>query len=75
MKRQQFIQSAAAFALSSSLFSEKDQPLALGFDNFSIRAFGWKAQIGFKETIERMLQWYDKYGINEIYSHLKSGSK
>lgn len=44
MKRQQFIKSAAATAvLSSSLFSEKKKPLALGFDNFSIRAFNWKA--------------------------------
>ncbi len=36
--------------------------------------FGWKAQVNFRDSIKRMLQWYDKYGVNEIYSHLKSGA-
>jgi nucleoside-diphosphate-sugar epimerase len=31
---------------------------------------GWQAKIGFEETIRRMLQWYDKHGVSEIYSHL-----
>lgn len=31
---------------------------------------GWKARIGFAETIRRMLQWYDAHGVSEIYSHL-----
>jgi len=39
------------------------------------KQFSWKAKIGFKETITRQLEWYDKYGINDIYSHLTSGSK
>lgn len=43
MKRQQFLKTAAAAALSSSLLSADEKPLALGFDNFSIRAFNWKA--------------------------------
>lgn len=34
-------------------------------------AFGWKAAIGFEDTISRQLDWYDKHGISEIYSHLK----
>lgn len=34
------------------------------------QAFGWKAQIGFKETIHNQLRWYDEYGVNDIFSHL-----
>lgn len=36
------------------------------------RAFAWKAQVGFEQTIRRMLSWYDQHGINAIYSHLVS---
>jgi nucleoside-diphosphate-sugar epimerase len=36
------------------------------------KAFGWAAQVGFKETIHRQLAWYDKYGISDVFSHLKS---
>jgi len=34
-------------------------------------AFGWKAKIGFVETISRMLAWYDVHGVTDIYSHLQ----
>lgn len=40
----------------------------------TFRAFGWKAQIGFAETIRRQLAWYDKYGITDVFSHLKAPS-
>lgn len=33
-------------------------------------AFGWKAKYGFEETIRRMLAWYDKHGVTDVYSHL-----
>lgn len=33
--------------------------------------FNWKAIISFKETIINQLRWYDEYGVNDIYSHLK----
>ena len=36
------------------------------------KAFGWVAQVNFKETIHRQLAWYDKYGISDVFSHLKS---
>ena len=36
------------------------------------KQFSWKAMIGFKQTITRQLEWYDKYGINDIYSHLSA---
>lgn len=39
------------------------------------KTFAWKAKIDFKNTIRRQLEWYDKYGVNDIYSHLTSGSK
>ncbi len=38
------------------------------------RVFGWKAQIGFTETIQRQLAWYDTHGVNFVFSHLKSAS-
>ena len=34
------------------------------------RVFGWKAKIDFENTIQRQLDWYEKYGVNDIYSHL-----
>lgn len=40
----------------------------------TLRAFGWKAQIGFAETIRRQLAWYDQYGISDVFSHLKAPS-
>jgi nucleoside-diphosphate-sugar epimerase len=31
---------------------------------------GWRAKIGFEDTIRRMLAWYDAHGVSAIYSHL-----
>jgi UDP-glucose 4-epimerase len=39
------------------------------------KTIGWTAQIGFRETIENQLRWYDQYGINDIFSHLAQPSK
>lgn len=36
------------------------------------QAFGWKSSIGFEDTINRMLTWYDRHGVSAIYSHLKA---
>ncbi len=38
----------------------------------TLKAFGWKAQIGFEETIRRQLDWYEQYGITDVFSHLKA---
>lgn len=38
----------------------------------ALRAFGWKTQVGFAETIRRQLAWYDQYGITDVFSHLKA---
>jgi UDP-glucose 4-epimerase len=37
----------------------------------TINVFGWKPQFSFKDTIRRQLEWYDKYGISDVFSHLK----
>jgi UDP-glucose 4-epimerase len=39
----------------------------------TLHAFGWKAQVGFAETIRRQLTWYNQYGITDVFSHLKQG--
>ncbi|HRJ70662.1 MAG TPA: NAD-dependent epimerase/dehydratase family protein [Terrimicrobiaceae bacterium] len=31
---------------------------------------GWEARIGFTDTINRMLAWYDQYGVTDVFSHL-----
>jgi UDP-glucose 4-epimerase len=36
------------------------------------KAFGWKAQVGFAETIKRQLAWYEKYGVSDVFSHLRA---
>ena len=38
------------------------------------RILGWKAKIGFRETISRMLRWYDAHGVTDVFSHLKASS-
>ena len=34
------------------------------------KVFNWKAKADFKETIRKQLAWYDKHGVNDIFSHL-----
>jgi nucleoside-diphosphate-sugar epimerase len=38
----------------------------------TIDAFNWSASVGFEETISRMLRWYDKHGVTDVYSHLQA---
>jgi len=33
-------------------------------------AFGWRANVGFRDTIRRQLEWYDRHGVSDVYSHL-----
>ena len=37
-------------------------------------AFGWRAKVGFNDTIKNQLHWYDQYGISDIFSHLKAAN-
>lgn len=39
------------------------------------KAFGWKAKVGFEDTIRNMLAWYDAHGVSAIYSHLSDPTK
>jgi UDP-glucose 4-epimerase len=32
---------------------------------------GWRARVGFAETIDRVLRWYDAHGVSAVHSHLK----
>jgi UDP-glucose 4-epimerase len=34
------------------------------------KVFNWKAKFNFKQTIKKQLEWYDKFGVTDIYSHL-----
>jgi UDP-glucose 4-epimerase len=34
------------------------------------RAFDWKAEVGFTDTVRRQLAWYDQHGVSDVYSHL-----
>ena len=33
-------------------------------------ALGWRPKVDFRTTIQRMLDWYDAHGVNDIHSHL-----
>lgn len=37
--------------------------------------FGWRARVGFEDTIANQLRWYDQYGITDIFSHLAAPSQ
>jgi UDP-glucose 4-epimerase len=34
-------------------------------------AFGWKAQVGFGDSLARMLAWYDVHGVQAVYAHVR----
>lgn len=34
------------------------------------QAFGWRANVNFESTIRHQLEWYDAYGVSDIFSHL-----
>ncbi|MBL7901667.1 MAG: NAD-dependent epimerase/dehydratase family protein [Bacteroidia bacterium] len=38
--------------------------------SYTENIFNWKAKYNFKQTIKRQLEWYDKYGVTDIFSHL-----
>ena len=49
---------------------EDDVPEVVLDPSQTEKVLGWKAQVGFEETICRMLAWYDSHGVSAIYSHL-----
>lgn len=49
-----------------------DVPVVSLDPSAAIEAFGWRAKVGFAETIRRQLVWYDRYGVSDVFSHLKA---
>lgn len=48
-----------------------DVPIVVLDPTETENAFGWRAGIDFSEMMKRILCWYDKYGIDALYSHLE----
>jgi len=36
------------------------------------KAFNWKAKVSFEDTIRKMYEWYDEFGVTAIFSHVKA---
>ena len=51
-----------------------DVPVVALDPSETTKAFGWAPMLGFADTIRKQLQWYDRHGITDIYSHLSSSS-
>ena len=47
-----------------------DVPQVVLDPRHTTQLLGWKATLGFEETIRRQLAWYDQYGVTDIFSHL-----
>ncbi|MCM8612102.1 NAD-dependent epimerase/dehydratase family protein [Accumulibacter sp.] len=41
----------------------------------ALEVFGWRAGVGFADTIRRQLAWYDHYGVSDVFSHLKASGQ
>lgn len=49
---------------------DDDVPAVILDPSETEKAFAWKAELGFTDTINRMLAWYDAYGVTDVFSHL-----
>jgi UDP-glucose 4-epimerase len=54
---------------------EDDVPIVSLDPSETHKMFAWKAKIEFKEIINNQLKWYEKYGISDVFSHLKAPNK
>lgn len=36
------------------------------------RRLGWRAKVSFADTLRRQLEWYDRHGVTDVYSHLSA---
>ena len=50
---------------------EDDVPAVVLDPSHTEKVLGWRAKVGFRETIDRMLRWYDARGVSAIHSHLR----
>lgn len=48
-----------------------DVPVVVLDPTKAAKDFGWQASIGFQEMMTSILTWYDKYGVTDVYSHLR----
>jgi len=49
-----------------------DVPAVVLDPSETAKVLGWKAKLGFEDTIRRQLEWYDKHGVTDIFSHLSA---
>lgn len=54
---------------------EDDIPAVVLDPSVTEAAFGWRARVGFEDTIARMLAWYEAHGVTDVYSHLAASTK
>jgi nucleoside-diphosphate-sugar epimerase len=54
---------------------EDDVPAVVLDPSETVEKLGWQAEVSFEETIRRQLEWYDRYGVNDIFSHLARPKK
>jgi UDP-glucose 4-epimerase len=47
-----------------------DVPAVVPDPSMTTHVLGWKAKVGFPETMARMLSWYDAHGVSDVHSHL-----
>jgi nucleoside-diphosphate-sugar epimerase len=50
---------------------EDDVPAVVLDPSRTCDAFGWRAKVGFAESIARMVRWYDRHGVGPLHSHLR----
>ncbi|AWB67777.1 nucleotide sugar epimerase [Saccharobesus litoralis] len=51
---------------------DDDIPVVVLDPSKTMEVFSWQAKVSFQDMIEKQLAWYDKYGITDIFSHLKN---
>jgi len=51
---------------------DDDVPAVVPDPSATTKTLGWKAKVPFAETMTRMLSWYDKHGVSDVYSHLSA---
>jgi UDP-glucose 4-epimerase len=49
-----------------------DVPAVVLDPSKTVQDLAWTPRYGFEATIRRMLEWYDTYGVSDIYSHLRA---
>ena len=48
-----------------------DVPAVVLDPSHTQKVLGWKAKLGLRDSVARMIDWYDAYGVSAIHSHLR----